>query len=229
MRKLLAVALLAAIAAPASAATLGLRFVGPNAGDDTNATVNAGESVQVEVTWEFSSASDAANGLGSISFNLTAAPENPAGGLQGDLVATTALGMDNYGTTLPNWTTGGTPGLVGAVQWAAGQNLPADAVTAAGVTVLGTFDITGLELGTHQFYIQRNITQFSPEPTTSQAISYSFNPGGDGYASQFNIGNGFAGTNTGTGAIPMTVNVTPEPAALALLALGGVAVLRRRS
>ncbi len=229
MRKLLAVALLAAFAVPASAATLGLRFVGANADDDTNATVALGDSVTVEVTWSTTDASDASNGMIAMAFNLTAAVQDGAAGAQ---VPDADLGVANIAAGPGAWNSGGAPGVLGGgAQFGVFAN-PADTVLAAGTTVLGTFDVVvdgGAALGGHQFFIQRNASAFTPDPVNTVGGSYSFNNAGDGYSGQFNIGNGFAGKNNGSGNIPMNINVTPEPAALALLALGGVAVLRRRS
>ncbi len=228
MRKLLAVALLAAFAVPASAATLGLNFVGgldaTNSGD-----LDHGQSITVEVTWTTTDANDGSPGMIAMAFNLTSSVQDGAAGLQ---TPDSGLSIANVAATPANWNSGGVETTLGGGAQFAVFASPADAITAPGTSVLGTFDVVvepGAALGLHQFYIQRNAAAFSPDPVNSVGASYSFNLGGDGYSGQFNIGNGFAGKNNGSDAIPMNINVTPEPAALALLALGGVAVLRRRS
>jgi hypothetical protein len=229
MRKLLAVAMLAAFAVPASAATLGLNFVG--AIDDTNAVVPLGGTVTVEVTWTTTSSDDASKGLLAMAFNLTADPEDPAAGLQGVQAPDPGLTMGNNTSAL-GWSAGGVGGVVGGGAQYGVFTSPANATYNVGTTVLGTFQVTveaGAALGLHQFYIHRNPAAFTPDPGDDTGASYSFNASGDGYNGFYNIGNGYAGNLNGSAAIPMNINVTPEPAALALLALGGVAVLRRRS
>ncbi|GJM26343.1 MAG: hypothetical protein DHS20C16_27580 [Phycisphaerae bacterium] len=231
MRKLLAVALLAAFAVPASAATLSLRFAGLGATNDTNAEITSvGGSVQVEVWMEFTDASDAGNGVGGASFNLTAAPESADAGLQGDLVEEAGLGMSGNATGNAGWSAADVPGNVGGLsQFSVFAGLPSDGIVSGGADVLlGTFNITGNAIGSYQFWIQRD-GLVSPSVGFANGAPYGFNGDGDGYAGNFNIGNGYAGALKGQNNIPMNINVTPEPAALALLALGGVAVLRRRS
>ncbi len=226
MRKLLIVALLAAFAVPASAATLGLNFVGGQ--DDTNASLFPGDSITVEVTWTTTDVNDGSPGMIAMAFNLTSSVQDGAAGLQ---TPDPGLSIANITAGPANWNAGGVETTLGGGAQFAVFASPADAITTPGTTVLGTFDVVvepGAALGLHQFYIHRNAAAFSPDPVNSVGASYSFNLGGDGYSGQFNIGNGFAGKNNGSDAIPMNIDV-PEPAALALLALGGIAVLRRRS
>jgi MYXO-CTERM domain-containing protein len=238
MRKLLAVALLATFASTASASQLGLRFVdnGSLGADETNTAVNIGDSVTVEVTWT-QDAQEATVGLSNAFFLLTSSVHNGPGSAaaEGALVEDADLVVGNSGTTIGAWGTGGADGTVGglsAIQYAGND---ASFLNVAGTTVIGTFDITvgpGAILGSvHDFYILRRAGAASPDLAHPPgASSYSFNLGDpNGYEGNYNIGNGFAGKNNGDLAIPMNITVTPEPAALALLALGGVAVLRRRS
>ncbi len=237
MRKLLAVALLATFASTASASQLGLRFVdNGSGGDDTNTSVDAGSSVTVEVTWT-QNAQEATVGLSNAFFLLTSSVHNGPGSAAGEgaFVEDSELAVSNSGTTIGAWGTGGADGNVGglsAIQYAGND---ASFLGDAGTSVIGTFDITvdaGAGIGSlHDFYILRRAGAASPDLAHPPGASaYSFNIGNpNGYEGNYDIGNGFAGKNNGSDAIPMNITVTPEPAALALLALGGVAVLRRRS
>lgn len=227
MKKLLVVAMVAAFATTASAFQLSLRFTGANAVDDTNALLpNPTDSVTVEVLWT-QSAVGAANGIAAVMFTTTTVPEDPAGGTQGDLIGTAGLSGSLSSASLPGWSGFGTAGNIGVHQFAVWAPLPG-AYQGVGTTVVGTFELTGNIAGVYQTYIQRNNALLTPTVADGSGTVYVFNPNPPGYG-EFNIGNGFAGEDNGTGAIPMNIIVAPEPAALALLALGGIAVLRRRS
>ncbi|MCA9252342.1 MAG: hypothetical protein KDA54_14555 [Phycisphaerales bacterium] len=227
---LASLAIVAILSASANAAELSLRFVGPAASDDTNAILVPGDSVTVEVLWTTTDVDDAANGLSVVSFGLTTDPEDPAAGLQGDLGFEPYLYMDNYSTAIPGWITGGSSGNVGGGTFAAGGGFSAS-VFDVGTTVLGSFNISlnfSASPSIYQFYIRRQPSALTPDLTTAIGSSYSFNPDGDGYNGQYNIGAGFAGYDDGTGAQPMTI-VYPEPTTLAIVAFAAALVGCRRT
>jgi hypothetical protein len=231
MRKLLAVAMVAAFATAANASSLRLEFSGTNADDATNATIpNPGESVTVNVFFNMTPNDAAFQGLNTIAFNLTAVPEDPAFGVQGDKVEDAGLFASGNATGVTGWLAGGADGNVGSLghQFSVGALLQADGVQVAGDLLVGSFTVQGNALGAHTFYIQRNTNADSPAVSNFNGGGYTWSATpSDGYG-QYSIGNGYAGNGNGSGAIGMNINVLPEPAALALLAMGGVAVLRRR-
>lgn len=234
MRKLLAVLMVASFATAASAAQLSLSFVGPGALDATNAEVPAGGTVTVQVEWTMSASEGTDFGFRGVSFNLTgnnhaADGTSPNGSIGEDA----QLSMINRAASLAGFGVGGADGTVGGLSrfQVATAGTP---VSDGGTHIAGTFDIAVDALASlgsvHSFYMLRNANALSPEANQAQGVQtwdFSATPAA-GYP-EYSIGNGFAGKNNGSGAIPMNITVTPEPAALALLALGGVAVLRRRS
>ncbi len=234
MRRVILIAMSFGFALSADAARLAIRFAPGDSHtvDDQNASVDIGETVSVEVLWTFTPADVAVNDLAGFSFNLTSVPEDPSSGIQGDRVEDPNLFVDNDVAFLPNWGTSNAPGTVGGDfnqigGFAQFQNASLDQ---AGTTVMGSFDITvtGGSIGdVRDFYIQRLPFALSPSAGNSSASEFTFSPSPSGYG-EYDIGTGFAGFNDGTGSLPLTINVTPEPATLAFLALGFVLVRRTR-
>ncbi|NOX60107.1 MAG: PEP-CTERM sorting domain-containing protein [Planctomycetes bacterium] len=237
MKKLLVVAMLASFATSASAAEISLRFKGTDANTTTNTDAlipSVGGTVEVEVVWNQSVDAGANLGVGLVSFNLSGGPEDAAGGLQGNLTLEMGLSASLASSDLTGWATGGAAGagFIGSpsTQIVLGSSSP-DGVTAGGETVLGSFLITGNAVGVYTVYMNRDgVNPFAVGANDNGATFYAWSasPNPDNY-NEFSIGDGFAGLNKGQNSIAMNIEVTPEPAALALLALGGIAVLRRRS
>ncbi|MCA9250004.1 MAG: PEP-CTERM sorting domain-containing protein [Phycisphaerae bacterium] len=234
LRKLLIVGLCVAFTSSAYASQLGSNFIGPFTNSPTLATVPRGGAVTVEVTWT-QNASEAGVGLAALGFKLTSVPENPAPGIQGDFVEDPDLLMHGVSVTLPGWVNGEVPGTVGRLaEFHAGASALRDSLITPGTTVVGTFQISVgpvATLGLHPFYILRNPSLNSPDVLGGNLSNYLFSspPTSPG---TYEIGGGFAGSNVDVlrtnDAIPLVVNVVPEPATLALLAMGGLMVLRRR-
>ncbi|GJM24830.1 MAG: hypothetical protein DHS20C16_12450 [Phycisphaerae bacterium] len=234
LRMLLIVGLCVAFTSSAYASQLGSNFIGPFTNNPTLATVPQGGTVTVEVTWT-QNASEAGIGLAALGFKLTSVPENPAPGLQGERVEDPDLLMHGVSVALPGWVNGELPGTVGGVsEFTAGASLAQDTLHTPGTTVVGTFLISvdaSATPGLHPFYILRNPGHSSPEVVGGNFSAYLFSspsasPG------TYDIGGGFAGSNVDvlrtSDATPLMINVIPEPATLALLAMGGLMVLRRR-
>lgn len=234
-RNLLVVVLCAAFTSSACAARLSSNFIGPFASGPTNASVPLGGTVTVEVAWT-QDADDAANGLNSLVFLLTSVPEDPAPGLQGDRVEDPDLVMHDVSATLPGWTDASISGPVGGLsQFGVGATFAPDSLDAQGTTIIGTFQITvdaGASMGLHPFYILRSNRELSPEPVSMLVDLYSYASPPSAYL-DYDIGGGFAGSNVDVmradDAIPMMINVVPEPATLALLSLGMIVLRRRRT
>lgn len=235
MKKLLAVALVAAFATTASAAQLSLRFTGNDTGggftDNTAEVTSVGGTVSVDIVYSLDATEAAGFGVGTVIFNMTTVPEDSAGGVQGDLVENASLVASAATPVAAGWQSLSVAGTVGGLaNQVSLSGEPGNGIEAAGEFVLGSFQISANALGTHEIYINRaaSLLVLGAGANAANFGAYANVPNSDNY-NEYNIGNGFAGRNNGSQAAPMVLNVTPEPAALALLALGGIAVLRRRS
>ncbi len=223
--------LIGGVSVSVNASQLSLRFAGPSAFDDQSAgtCINCGP-VHVEVLWT-QTAQEAQNGLGGLTFSLTAAPENPNPGVQGENVPDFDLDVSNFSTPLPNWVVSPAPGDIGAGNFSAFASLASESLTTPGTTVIAEFDIWLNFPGvlTHEFYIRRSFADFTPDVVSAIGSSYTFNPTNpDGYYGFYDIGNGYAGDHDGTGSLPMTIyDLVPEPASFTLVAFGAMALRRK--
>ncbi|MCA9250928.1 MAG: hypothetical protein R3E58_16840 [Phycisphaerae bacterium] len=195
-----------ACAATAHASELSIEFA---SGDPSNATVQVGDSVLVNVLWTQGADEAADFGLGFYGFSLTAAPQNHNGTTATPERVENAALFVASNTPANGFGDGGVTGTVGGLsQIAGGANSPAagidDAVTDL---VLGTFEIRADAEGVHEFYIFRNAALLSPDIAGSAGAALAFSSNPDAY-NEYSIGNGFAGRNDGSGALPLTVTVT---------------------
>ncbi|HNO80014.1 MAG TPA: hypothetical protein PKN33_18345, partial [Phycisphaerae bacterium] len=191
----------------ARASELSIEFA---SGDPVEASVQVGGTVVVNVIWT-QDADEADNvGLGGYAFSLTAAPQNHNGTTPTpDRVENTALYVV-ANTPANGFSDGGVMGTLGGnMSYIAGAaNDPASSINGA-VTdlVLGTFELRADAEGVHEFYIFRNASLLSPDMAGAQAQTLAFSSNPDAY-NEYSIGNGFAGRNDGSGALPLTVTVT---------------------
>ncbi|GJM25724.1 MAG: hypothetical protein DHS20C16_21390 [Phycisphaerae bacterium] len=232
MKHMIAIAMSFGFALSADAARLAIRFAPGDSHtvNDQNASVDIGDTVSVEVLWTFTPDDVAVNDLAGFSFNLTSVPEDPSLGIQGDRVEDPNLFVDNDIAFLPDWGTSNAPGTVGGDSNQIGgfAQFQIASLDQAGTTLVSSFDVTvtGGSIGdVRNFYIQRLPFALSPSAGDSSGSEFTLSPSPSGY-DEYDIGTGFAGFNDGTGALPLTINVTPEPAAVAILALGIVFVRR---
>ena len=204
---LMAVGLLTTVA---NGASLSLSFPGGL----TEWTLATSETVEVEVWFQM----NAGDSLAGVGFRLDSAP-----------------GLDQIGSTpvQAGWSSSSTPGILGTPQQFVGF----------GGTPYNGPD-TGMLLGTveiHQIQgtgpIDYDITIDVDNPINVQnaaGASYTRVAPGmyTGYANYYAIGTGSPGYVDGFGGVaqpnPLILHHIPEPGSLALLALGGIAIVRRR-
>ena len=173
--------------------------------------------------------------IAGIAFNFSGANKNlPA---DGNLV------VNNYATTIPSWATNDQDGAMATARFALGGLQP---LSGAGEFVLGTFDVsfTGpADLTTKAFTIRLPQEAIGLGDGSGQRVAWNSVTsvfGADDYSYKSVsfaaglFGNPGWGTKAGANA-QLTPNplfitkIVPEPTSLALVALGGFALLRRRN
>ena len=148
------------------------------------------------------------------------------------------LVTDSLVTSVPGWATSGTTGeILGQfAQVNVGALDPfAGALTGTGTVLIAQFTIhleeDGLPLGTQYELTIDNDTGPGPGLVTSTASFAALNPAFAAYSGYWTFGKGSPGVNTMAVQIPrdpLIITKIPEPASLAILGLGGLALLRRR-
>ena len=214
MKRVLAVVAVACLmTATADAATLRLAWAGGSV--DTLAVDPMG-SAQIEV-WVDIVATDT---LGTVFFEWEANPIDQTG----------------LATTMPGWGTGGMNGTMGdlGVQFASAAATIPDAVAGPGSFLVGTADITlqgGLESDQYEIAM-KDLRPNHPAVLNATAGAYTFAPAYAGLAGYYTVGKGSPGMDAGPFGVadrdPLLMHVTPEPASLLLLGLGGLAIVNRR-
>jgi len=230
MKKVLGAMLAVALTAgAANAARLGIEWNPATSADAQNATVGVGGVAQADIVVDLIAGDDSTS-TAAFEFEM---PTPGAGlALTGDIA-----------TALTGWGTTANAGPIGQLgsQVAAAATLPAqDSVSGPGRFVLATFDIAvnSEPAANTQFDIVMstagagivwlNASGGAPGtydhryagPGASGGIDYS------GYYA-YGIGSPLVGGKSGQPRNPLFLT-TPEPASLALLAIGGIALLRRR-
>jgi hypothetical protein len=229
MKKVLASFLAVGLmAAAANAEIIGLRWA------DTPgvATHNGAGTVEVFLQMEGAAAAGSHASVSGVIFTFSGA--NAATPADANLV------VGNYQTSVPSWVpTGVTGGMsVLGTQFVVSGLTP---LQGPGNFVLGTFDVdfTGpADLTTKPFtaLIPQDPAGLLNGAGSKFVWNNNTNTGPSGYgtvAFEGNFGNPGWGTMPGAGheptANPLFITKFPEPTSLALIALGGMALLRRRS
>ncbi|HRX85414.1 MAG TPA: PEP-CTERM sorting domain-containing protein [Phycisphaerae bacterium] len=214
MKKVLGILAVGMIATAANAATIGLRW------SDTTANLHEGPGT-VEVYMQLLGGES----IGGVVFNWGASDLN--------------LTITDQGTNLNGWGEAGdlAGGTVQGAQFSAGANPGFNLQGPAGDVVIGysAIGITGLLDGS-----TKEITAAIPQNAvgvvdgSGAALTWDarYNTTSPGYIAFGDYGNPGWGTKTAMGhqptANPLLITKTPEPTSLALVALGGFALLRRR-
>ena len=216
MKRVVAVVLVGMFAATAGAAELNLLF----ADGSKEVTLQPSETVEVDVWFEM----NAGDTLAAIGYRHDAAP-----------------GLFNVPAAVPGpigWATGSTAGILGT---------PAEFVGFSGPALAGpTANPPGVLVGSYTIHqlpdppppadylitVDVDVPMNIQKGDGSQYTLLCMGSGYQGYAGYFAIGSGSPGDTDGfacpSPADPLIVHCIPEPASLALLALGGIAALRRR-
>jgi hypothetical protein len=225
MKKVLASFLAVGLmAAAANAEVIGLRWAAPTVG---STQVGPGT---VEIFLEMQGDASFHGAVSGLIFQFAGA--NAATAPDANLV------VGNYTTSVSGWSTGGITGAMTGAQFAVGGNTD---LVGPGNFVLGTFDVDwiGPADGTTKPFvalIPQNPAGLLDGDGAKYVWNTNTNVGASGYVSvafDGNFGNPGWGTMPLAGheptANPLFITKFPEPSSLALIALGGFALLRRRS
>jgi len=227
MKKVLLVSLIAGLAAgSANAATLWMQF----AGGANEVTLHPTETVVVEIY------------MSGIRGAASPTPDRISAGQWSNM---TALGLEQQSVTAgqPGWTPDQIAGVLGSNEVSIAADT-ANAFIGLGITpamnVLLARQILHQNLITGRFELMFLADVATAKPTIRNAAGLTWaivkGTGTNPLAGQFEITKGSPGYSYMVGydtltqpKLPLIVNCIPEPASLALLALGVVAGLRRRS
>jgi len=211
MKKVLGILAVGLMATAANAATIGLRWA------ETPTQNLEAMSGHIEVYVNLI----AGESLSTVVFNYAAG---------------TNLNLVANGTNVPGWAAAGAPGALNGSQFASaanpGFNVQGPANIVAGYT---TIAVTGLpDLTVKQIFgqIPQNAVGVLKGDGAAFTWDARYSAETAGYISFGNWGNPGWGTKTTKGhqptPNPLLITKTPEPTSLALVALGGFALLRRR-
>jgi hypothetical protein len=255
MKKLIVVLVVGMMATSASAAQLSMRWAG-NAPGDFEKTLLPGETASIEVVWTME-ASDTAKSLGLDNldgrfFVWGSAPVAPA--VIGSTDIASFTNVTGFTAAAPGFFSGASTGIGGPLEnaffaFTNGTLIKGNGATAFD-TVIGTVDFQCQGEAPAPVLISYNVIQPSPGAyggTTGWVHRWQYSPPTyTNMAGQFRIGDYDAvGTsptagNPGDAAAnwapyhgletftPLILHQIPEPASLALLALGSLALIRRR-
>jgi hypothetical protein len=181
------------------------------------------------------------NGTVEIWMNLTAG--DVISGFAFEFATTDApnLTIGNYQSGLGGqWAAGGIPGtlaLGSGTQFNVSTPNAADNLDVAGPVVMGTFDVTitgPFDGTTKEIYLGAHLVPFGVFDQNAAGLTWDarYASTAAGYVAYMDWGNPGWGTKTSMGhqptANPLLITKTPEPTSIALVALGGFALLRRR-
>jgi len=212
------------MAAAANAEVIGLRWA------DTPGVANHQGAGTVEVFLTMNGTAQYHGAVSGVIFGFA--------GANAATVPDANLSVSNYQTAIPSWGAGGIVGPMAAAQYAISGN---DDLVGPGTFVLGTFNVSfigapDLTVKAFTALIPQNPAGLQDGDGAKFAWNGNTSTGTYEYAAvsfEGNFGNPGWGTKIASGheptANPLFITKVPEPTSLALVALGGFALLRRRN
>jgi hypothetical protein len=251
MKKLIVVLVVGMMATSASAAQLSMRWAG-NAPGDFEKTLNPGETASIEIVWTMN-ASDTAKSLGldNLDGRFFVWGSEPVAAPIGSTDVLSYTSVTGFTAVAPGFVSGASVGIGSPLESAFFAFTNGTLIKGNGVssfdTVIGTVDFQCQGEAPQPVLISYNVIPPSPGAyggTTGWVHRWQYpTPTYPLMAGQYRIGEDAAGAaagNPGDAAsnwdpyhgletfTPLILHQIPEPASLALLALGSLALIRRR-
>ncbi|UCG15429.1 MAG: PEP-CTERM sorting domain-containing protein [Phycisphaerales bacterium] len=253
MKKLIVVLVVGMMATSASAAQLSMRWAG-NAPGDFEKTLNPGETASIEIVWTMEATDTSKSiGLDNLDGRFFVWGSEPTATPIGSTDIASFTSVTGFTAVAPGFFSGASVGIGGPLEnaffaYTNGTLIKGNGATAFD-TVIGTVDFQCQGEAAAPVLISYNVLPPSPgayDGTTAWVHRWQYSPPTyTNMAGQFRIGDyDAAGTtpaagNPGDAAsdwpyngyeafTPLVLHQIPEPASLALLALGSLALIRRR-